>query len=101
MAIDEADYAPGKSKKPHRTIACSACGYRGRVLRAHHGYKWWMLPAALACAFTGIGLIPFIWYGNRTSERCANCKSLEFAPTSGNLWPTSYDIWKKAHAADD
>lgn len=92
-------------EQQHRTIDCRSCGYAGRVLLAHHGYKWWMLPAAFAMACTGIGLIPlaiiFIVFGNRTYETCPNCGSPEHVTADGPLWPTSYDIWKKAQAADE
>jgi len=67
---------------------------------AHHGYKWWALPLAFAAVCTGFGLIPFIWLGNRTYPVCPNCNSTDHVSARGNLWPTSYEIWKKAHAAD-
>ena len=94
-----------RAAESNRTISCPSCGYCGRVLLAHHCYKWWILPAGFALACTGIGLIPlaiiFIWFGNRMYQVCPNCMSLDIFPARGKLWPTSFDIWKKAQAADD
>jgi hypothetical protein len=55
---------------PSKVVECDACGYTGRVLDAHPGYKWWMFPVALLIACTGVGLLPvgvfFVFMGNRT-----------------------------------
>lgn len=86
-------------------IACQACGYAGRVLDAHHGYKWWTLPLGLLLACTGIGLIPLaiimMSLGNRTFRACPKCKGQQLELWSGQPSPEDRALWTAAKAADE
>jgi len=82
-------------------ITCGACDYRGTVLDAHGGYKWWFV----LLGFTGIGLIPvvflLVYLGNRVHPSCPSCgERRRLAGYDGDLSSQAQDIWQAAKARD-
>jgi len=83
------------------TITCGACDYRGAVLDAHGGYKWWFV----LLGFTGIGLVPLVfllvYLGNRVHPSCPSCGERRRLVTyDGELSAEAQDVWQAAKARD-
>jgi hypothetical protein len=90
---------------PGKVIRCDHCGYQGRALQAHRGYKWFHLPLAFLLACTGIGAIPLgivlIYFGNRTDPTCPGCDNRKsILPWDGMPTPESEDLWAVAELRD-
>lgn len=106
-------YAHTRQQPTH--IQCTACGYTGEVLVAHHGYKWWTIPAGIVIGGIGVGLIPLIprmitpivivivilLLGNRTYRACPSCKNRQLAAWPGQVSENSRTIWQTAKASDE
>lgn len=110
-------------------IRCQACGYYGKVLVGHYGYRWWMVPffavivllflvygfrwrtapwpVALASTLGTLlpGWILFLLLGNLTYKACPKCEErerlLDYDGAEGEPTKSAEWIWRSRQEADD
>lgn len=90
-------------------VRCTQCGYRGKAVIGHYGYKWWTFPVALLMSCTLVGLLPwmivFLFLGNRKYKACPKCDAkvglIDHDGSDESVSSEAERIWKQKQDMDD
>lgn len=85
-------------------VHCEHCGYRGKVLLKHVGYRWWMLALCIVLLPLGIlGLVLLMILGNSRYKACPQCGSpdqlKDITNTTEEPTKEAELLWQNATAA--
>lgn len=83
-------------------IRCENCGYVGKVLLQHVGYRWWMLALLILLFPAGLlGILLLMIVGNSRYKVCPKCGcDNKLKDATGEPTAAADLVWQVAHDAD-